>query len=318
MPMPDHSPRFSVIIPAYNSEATIAAAIDSVLAQSWPAHELIIVDDGSSDATADRILAYGERVRYIHQSNAGVSAARNHGIRAASGDWLAFLDADDLYLPDRLRWHAEWIQRNPGLDFYVGNFEHRDETGRPLGTGMAGTAVGQRLLEQAGGRREVIMEGEDILQFIEHQFSDVRCLSVPKPLMEAVGGFPAGIAVGEDVYCIVQLCARARAVGVITAPMAVYTVHDTGAIRSDSLRAQAESVVTFTRLRSDLRDADPGVGRALRALVRRVRRDWATALLRQGRRAEAIRAILPELIESPGPTALRDLLSVLRGVKGRA
>ncbi|HSH30891.1 MAG TPA: glycosyltransferase [Thiohalobacter sp.] len=311
-------PRFSVIIPAYNSAATIAAAIDSVLAQSWPAHELIIVDDGSSDATADRILAYGDRVRYLHQPNAGVSAARNHGIRAATGDWLAFLDADDLYLPDRLRWHAEWIQRNPGLDFYVGNFEHRDETGRPLGTGMAGTAVGQRLLALAAGRREVVMEGEAILQFIEHQFSDVRCLSVPKPLMEAAGGFPEGIAVGEDVCCIVSLCTRARAIGVITWPMAIYTVHDSGAIRSDTLRAQAESVITFSRLRSDLRDANPGVRRALKGLVRRVRRDWATALLRRDRRGEAVRAILPELIESPGPTSLRDLLSVLRGVKRRA
>lgn len=318
MPMPDHSPRFSVIIPAYNSEGTIADAIDSVLAQSWPAHELIVVDDGSSDATADRVRAYGDRVRYIHQPNAGVSAARNHGIRAANGDWLAFLDADDLYLPDRLRWHAEWIQREPGLDFHVGNFEHRDETGRPLGTGMQGTAVGQRLLAQAGGGHEVVMEGDAILQFIEHQFSDVRCLSVPKPLMEAVGGFPEGIAVGEDVYCIVELCARARAIGVITAPMAVYTVHDAGAIRSDSLRAQAESVATFKRLQEALRDANPGVRRALRGLVRRVRRDWATALLRQGRRGEALRAILPELIEAPGPSALRDLLSVLRGVRGRA
>lgn len=312
------APRFSVIIPAYNSANTLGAAIDSVLAQTWPAHEIIVVDDGSTDDTAVRVRACGERVHYLYQSNAGVSAARNHGIRAATGDWIAFLDADDLYLPERLKRHAEWIQRNPGLDFYVGDFEHRDEAGRPLGTGMEGTAIGRRLLEKAGGRREVIMEGEEILQFIEHQFSDVRCLSVPKSLLEQAGGFPEGVAVGEDVYCIVRLCAYARAIGVICEPMAVYTVHDTGAIRSDSLRAQAASVVTFKRLQEDLRDASPGVRRALKGLVRRVRRDWATALLRQGRRREAVQAIAPELAENPGPAALRDLFSVLRGVKRRA
>lgn len=312
------APRFSVIIPTYNSADTVNAAIDSVLAQTWPAHEIIVVDDGSTDDTAERVRACGERVRYLHQPNAGVSAARNHGIRAAAGDWIAFLDADDLYLPDRLQWHAEWIQRNPGLDFYVGNFEHRDEAGTPLGTGMEATPVGRRLLERAGGAREAVMDGDDILAFIEHQFSDVRCLSVPKSLLEQVGGFPEGVAVGEDVYCIVKLCARARAIGVVCEPVAVYTVHGTGAIRSDTLRAQAESVATFKRLQTELRDASPGVRRALKGLVRRVRRDWATALLRQGRRREAVQAIAPELAENPGPAALRDLFSVLRGVKRRA
>ncbi|WP_158675246.1 glycosyltransferase family A protein [Thiohalobacter thiocyanaticus] len=312
------APRFSVIIPAYNSADTISAAIDSVLSQTWPAHEIIVVDDGSTDDTAERVRACGEPVHYLHQPNAGVSAARNCGIRAATGDWIAFLDADDLYLPDRLKWHAEWIQREPGLIFYVGNFEHRDEAGNPLGTGMEGTPVGRRLLERAGGAREAVMEGDDILAFIVHQFSDVRCLSVPKSLLEQVGGFPAGIAVGEDVYCIVKLCARARAIGVVCEPLAVYTVHDTGAIRSDTLRAQTESVVTFKRLHSELRDAGPDVRRALKGLVRRVRRDWATALLRQGRRREALKAIAPGLVENPGWSALRDLLSVLRGVKRQA
>lgn len=309
------APRFSVIIPAYNSAATIATAIDSVLAQTWPAHELIVVDDGSTDATAERIRAYGERVRYVHQPNAGVSAARNHGIRVATGDWLAFLDADDLYLPDRLKWHADWIRREPGLDFLVGNFEHRDPAGKPLGNGMQGTAVGRQLLAEADGRREVVMEGEAILRFIEHQFSDVRCLSVPRLLIEAVGGFPEGIAVGEDVYCIVKLCARARAIGVITSPMAVYTVHDTGAIRSDTLRAQTESVASFKRLRDELRDTSPGVRRALKGLVRRVRRDRATALLREGRYWQAVGAILPETLDNPGRRSLRDLVSIMRGLR---
>jgi glycosyltransferase involved in cell wall biosynthesis len=77
-------PRFSVIIPAYNAEAFIARAIDSVMAQTWPAHEVIVVDDGSSDGTAQTVAQYGDRVRCLRQDNAGVSAARNAGARAAT------------------------------------------------------------------------------------------------------------------------------------------------------------------------------------------------------------------------------------------
>ena len=117
------APRFSVIIPAYNAEAFIARAIDSVLAQTWPAHEILVVDDGSADSTARIVAGYGEGVRYLRQENAGVSAARNAGARAATGDWLAFLDADDWYYPDRLKWHAEWIAEDDGLDFLTGDYD---------------------------------------------------------------------------------------------------------------------------------------------------------------------------------------------------
>ena len=110
---------FSVIIPAFNSAATLTRAVDSVLGQTWPAHEVIVVDDGSSDDTRSLAEGYGDAVRVIYQSNAGVSVARNRGAEAATGNWLAFLDADDWYYPERLRWHAEWIADDPSLDVPV-------------------------------------------------------------------------------------------------------------------------------------------------------------------------------------------------------
>ena len=93
----------SVIIPAYNAEPYIVRCIRSVLMQSFPVHEIIVVDDGSADLTARLAEHYGSPVRVIRQENAGVSAARNTGIHAASGNWIAFLDADDQWLPDRLK-----------------------------------------------------------------------------------------------------------------------------------------------------------------------------------------------------------------------
>lgn len=100
MSAPD--PLVSVVIPAHNAEAYIEAAVDSVLAQRFRDFELIVVDDGSSDSTAHRLVAYGGSLRCIRQPNSGVSRARNRGIDASRGRLVAFLDADDAWLPEKL------------------------------------------------------------------------------------------------------------------------------------------------------------------------------------------------------------------------
>ena len=87
--------KISVIIPVYNSAATLARAIESVLVQTWPAQEIIVIDDGSTDNSLHVAKGFADRIRIIHQPNAGVSAARNRGAEAATAPWLAFLDADD-------------------------------------------------------------------------------------------------------------------------------------------------------------------------------------------------------------------------------
>ncbi|GFO66045.1 glycosyltransferase [Geomonas paludis] len=106
----------SVIIAAYNAERYIAQAIDSVLAQSHPCVECIVVDDGSTDGTADIVRGYGSRVRYLYQENAERSAARNNGMREASGDLISFLDADDLLAPEKLAEQAAFLAQHPHYD----------------------------------------------------------------------------------------------------------------------------------------------------------------------------------------------------------
>jgi hypothetical protein len=96
------SPTISVIIPCHNAAAFIADALRSVLAQTVPALEVLVIDDGSTDDSAKRAEAFGPPVRVMRQENRGVSAARNRGLDAARGDWVAFLDADDLWLPNKL------------------------------------------------------------------------------------------------------------------------------------------------------------------------------------------------------------------------
>ncbi len=108
-------PSFSVIIPAYNSHSTLARAIDSVLAQTLPALEVLVVDDGSTDDTRAIAEGYGPPVRCIHKPNGGVASARNRGIREARGDWVALLDADDVWLPHKLQEQWDALQRAPGV-----------------------------------------------------------------------------------------------------------------------------------------------------------------------------------------------------------
>ena len=109
------TPRITVAIPAYNSEACLQATLESALSQTCTAHEIIVVDDGSRDRTGEIALSFGDHVRYIKQENQGIAGARNTAIREATGDWIALLDHDDLMVPDKLRKQLAIIAAKPDL-----------------------------------------------------------------------------------------------------------------------------------------------------------------------------------------------------------
>ena len=115
---PPAKPQISVVIPCHNRRHTLARAIDSVLAQDYPAQEIIIVDDGSSDGTKDWLQTHYPAARYpqlkvFSQQQHGVSQARNRGIQQATGDWIALLDSDDEWLPGKLRQQVAAIRQHP-------------------------------------------------------------------------------------------------------------------------------------------------------------------------------------------------------------
>ncbi len=107
------NPSVSVIIPTYNRGWTLRAAVDSVLAQTYRDFELIVVDDGSTDDTAEILQSYGPDIQVLRQANAGVSAARNAGVRLAKGAFIAFLDSDDRWLPDKLGVQVDFFTSHP-------------------------------------------------------------------------------------------------------------------------------------------------------------------------------------------------------------
>ncbi|HEY2631527.1 MAG TPA: glycosyltransferase [Solirubrobacteraceae bacterium] len=134
------SPSISVAIPAYNAAPWIGATIDSVLAQTQPPFEVIVVDDGSTDSTVSELERFGERIRLIRQENRGPSAAYNRAFAAATGDYIAMCPADDIWEPHKLQWQTETLASDPSIDIAFG---HAREFGlsdadyeRPPGEGI--------------------------------------------------------------------------------------------------------------------------------------------------------------------------------------
>jgi glycosyltransferase involved in cell wall biosynthesis len=174
-------PTVTVVIPTFNSASLLPAAIASVRSQQWPNLDLIVVDDGSTDETEQVLdaLARDGGLCWFRQDNAGAAAARNRGIKAATGDWIAFLDADDVWLPDKLATQFEALEK-AGADFSFTDSRLRFANGEehdlpcPVLTGplmpqlMTGSLFGtptvvvrRRCFERVGYFDEQLRTGED-------------------------------------------------------------------------------------------------------------------------------------------------------------
>lgn len=125
-------PLVSVIIPTYNHARFIAQAVQSALVQTYPQVEIIVIDDGSTDETAQVLAPFAGRIRVVTQNNAGVSAARNHGFALAQGQYLTFLDADDLFLPDKLARDVALLEGDPAVGMVYCSWRYVAEDGEQV------------------------------------------------------------------------------------------------------------------------------------------------------------------------------------------
>lgn len=123
------NPLVSVIIPAFNAQDLISETIDSILAQTYNNIEIIVVDDGSTDQTAKVVAGYGSKIHYFYQNNSGGCAVpRNTGITHSTGDYLCFMDADDLMTPDRISRQVDFMERNPNVGIVFCDYQNfKDE-----------------------------------------------------------------------------------------------------------------------------------------------------------------------------------------------
>ena len=130
-------PRVSVIIPSYNNANYIARAIDSVLNQTYRDFEIIVVDDGSTDNTKDIVSSYPNPVKYLGQDNRGPSSARNAGIAASRGEFIAFLDSDDYFMKPNLEMKMSFLESNPRAGWIYSDWQYVNDEGSPLKKGSS-------------------------------------------------------------------------------------------------------------------------------------------------------------------------------------
>jgi glycosyltransferase involved in cell wall biosynthesis len=179
--------RITAVIPTYNSASLLGRSVGSVLAQTSPVDEVIVVDDGSTDATRDVVAAFDGPVRYVRQEHAGVSAARNAGIREAGCEWIAFLDADDEWFPHKIARQRDILARHPSLHWcacapvlVVNRNGRREEV--------------SRLKENVPGRPSVVRYFRDALDL---NFG-TGCYVIRRSALDEAGPFDTSLRRGED------------------------------------------------------------------------------------------------------------------------
>jgi glycosyltransferase involved in cell wall biosynthesis len=191
-------PLISCIVPVYNGERYLAEALDSILAQSYRPLEILVVDDGSTDRTPAVIASYGSAVRALRQANLGHAAARNRGIAAAEGAFLAFLDADDRWHPAKLERQMARFTARPELEasvtqvqnFWIPELQAEAERyrhrryGQPLPGYALGTLLARRaLFEQIGQTDASLRHGDDFEWFLRAQQHGATIELIPEVLV---------------------------------------------------------------------------------------------------------------------------------------
>lgn len=212
------TPVFSVIIPAYNAGLTLGSTVASVLNQSFADFEVLIIDDGSSDNTvgvALHLAAKDTRIRAVSQANAGVSHARNFGAALARGRWLAFLDADDQWSPDKLERHHALHHADPMLDASFGRVEFCRDEGGAMCAGRTTSSVPQGYLDAA-----------DVVT--ENPVCTASNFVINAEVFEELGGFDGSMNYAEDQEILVRLLSDGGTLRGIDAPLVRYRLSENG------------------------------------------------------------------------------------------
>jgi glycosyltransferase involved in cell wall biosynthesis len=205
-------PLVSVVIPVYNGARFVAEAIESALAQTYPAIEVIVVDDGSSDGTAQVVQSFP--VRYISQKNSGVSAARNHGIRQSRGKYVLFLDHDDRLLPAAAEIGVGLLEQHPECAMAVGEHRYIDTNGDQLGH-SAKRAVGR----------------DHYLMLLQHNFVETPCSALHRRSSFSTAGFFDESVGGAEDHELYLRTARHSAIVAHEAEISEYRIHENNTSR---------------------------------------------------------------------------------------
>jgi len=289
----------SVIVPTYNCGSRLIQALDSVFAQTYPHDriELVIVDDGSTDDTGERVARFKQRTplrtRYLVQQNAGPAAARNHGMRVARGDAIAFLDSDDWWLPAKLGRQLPLLNQAVALVYCDNTFV--DAAGRPIPDYV---------------RQIPIHRGEILLPLFMDFFLLTSSVVLARTVVTEVGGFDESLEVGEDYEFFLRIAQRFKA-DCVAEKLLVRCVRPDSLSRRDyALDARVDLATLGAFLRTNPAFAQRH-RRAVHQRIARYRYDFAYRLLADNRRREAIGELLRSLRQRASVGAVRTLVRAL-------
>jgi glycosyltransferase involved in cell wall biosynthesis len=231
----------SAIIPTFNRLGYIQRAVDSVLAQTVPVDEVLVIDDGSTDGTAEALIAeYGERIRIVRQANTGVSGARRRGVEEARGEWIAFLDSDDEWAPDRNKELLEAAAKVPAdVAWIFGDVRIRTDEGdngtifETFGNGFSGTEWPQ------------IFPDSSIIRY-PFQFGFLESSFIRRKVLLELDIFREGLRTNEDLLAAFQVACRYPFAAI---PSVVGTWYQTSDLNASSLQFNNASHPDFFRAR---------------------------------------------------------------------
>lgn len=231
-------PRVSVIIPTYNCAKFLGRTIDSALRQTYRDFEIIIVDDGSTDGTQALVAAYGESVRYVYQTNQGASAARNAALSRASGEFIAYLDADDLWRPDKLSRQVEFLDAHSTCGFVHTEVSVIDEQDTVLHTCFNQDT--KRPIPQGQCVRDLLLR------------SHIQTLTVVerRTAFDDAGKFDPRLPVAQDYLHWIGVSLQGYGVGYLPEPLGQYRWR-AGSLMSSQLRLLGDFVKIYEILSAE-------------------------------------------------------------------
>ncbi len=241
-------PKVSVIIPTFNREKYITHAVESVLRQSFRDYEIIVIDDGSTDGTRPLLEPYLNHIRYIRQENAGVSAARNTGLKLARGEWIAFLDSDDEWLPSYLSYQMELVGHSRAICLAITNSIQIRKDGSHVETFKDKESNLCRCFDKA----EWLIIPRPLEFVLKHHITNLQATVIRRSALLDAGAFDRELSIAEDLDVIARVSLQG-ALAISNEPLVVlFRRHEsTQNLTSQlfSLKGQTAFGVVYEKLR---------------------------------------------------------------------
>lgn len=242
-----HVPRVSVVIPAYNSAAKVKQAIESVLAQTYNDFEIVVIDDGSTDNTESIVRAFGDRVLYFRQENQGAGAARNSGIWKSRGEYIAFLDSDDLWSAEKLSVQVPLLENDPELGLVYSDWAVVSENG----------GVDPSFLARVPSASGYVFD-----QLVQWGFILTSGVVVRRKCLEDVGDFDNSLSIAQDYDLWLRISYRWK---VALVDKALVTKRNwNGSLSSNLPKTAVERIALYEKTLRNLTDMLPRSRRIVR------------------------------------------------------